>query len=54
MEASEPRGRKVRRHARRGEEAETRSASLFGNWLREKVETRRSAHRSLQHKIARR
>jgi hypothetical protein len=48
--AAEPRGRKVRRHARRDHETETRSASLFGNWFSERVETRRS----LRHKTARR
>src|SRR5664279_4637295 len=48
--AAEPRGRKVRRHARRGQEAETRAASLFGDRVTEKVETRRS----LRHKTARR
>jgi hypothetical protein len=52
--AAEPRGRKVRRHAHRGEEAETRSAGLFGNWFSEKVEARRSARRSSRHKITRR
>jgi hypothetical protein len=52
--AAEPRGRKVRRHARHGHETETRSTSLFGNLFTERVETRRSVRRSLRHKTARR
>ena len=47
---AEPRGRKTRRHARRGHGTETRSVSLFGSWFAEKVEVRRLS----RHKQARR
>lgn len=47
---AEPRGRKTRRHARRGHETETRSVSLSGGWLASKVEARKLR----RHKQARR
>jgi hypothetical protein len=45
--AAEPRGRKVRRHARHGFETETRAASLFGEWSAPAVEKRRPLRRKM-------
>jgi hypothetical protein len=42
---AEPRIRRHRRHVRRGHEAETSSASLFGNWFAPKAEARRMSRR---------
>ena len=50
--AAAPRGRKARRHARRTHDAETASNGAFGTWFTEKVETRRTARRSVRHRHA--